>query len=129
MSDKFKYKYSAPTIEERREIDSIRNKYLPKDESMTKIERLRYLDGKVKNYPIVYSLSFGIGGSLFFGCGLTFFLEWTSYWYVGIPFALIGVIFMILAYPVYNKILNKYKKKYGEEIINLSNELLNDEEK
>lgn len=127
MSKKFEYKYSAPTMEERKEIDSIRSQYLPKEQVMTKIERLRYLDNKVKNTPLVWSLSFGIVGSLIFGLGLTFYLEWTSFWYVGIPFSIIGLILAIIAYPLYKKMLERYKSKYGKEIIELSNELLDED--
>lgn len=127
MSKKFEYKYSAPTMEERKEIDSIRSQYLPKEQVMTKIERLRYLDNKVKNTPLVWSLSFGVVGALIFGLGLTFYLEWTSFWYVGIPFSIIGLILAIIAYPLYKKMLEKYKSKYGKEIIELSNELLDED--
>ena len=127
MSKKFEYKYSAPTMEERKEIDSIRSQYLPKEQVMTKIERLRYLDNKVKNTPLVWSLSFGIVGALIFGLGLTFYLEWTSFWYMGIPFSIIGLILAIIAYPLYKKMLEKYKSKYGKEIIELSNELLDED--
>lgn len=129
MSNKFEYKYTAPTIEERKEIDSIRSQYLPKDKSMTKIERLRYLDKKVKDFPLILSLCFGIIGTLIFGAGLTFFLEWSDYWYIGIPFSLIGVCLIALAYPIYKKSLLMQKKKYSAEIIELSNELLEEIEK
>lgn len=129
MSNKFEYKYTAPTIEERKEIDSIRSQYLPKDKSMTKIERLRYLDKKVKDFPLILSLCFGIIGTLIFGTGLTFFLEWSDYWYIGIPFSLIGVCLIALAYPIYKKSLLMQKKKYSAEIIELSNELLEEIEK
>lgn len=127
MSDKFEYKYSAPTLEERKEIDSIRSQYLPKDKTMSKLERLRYLDYKVKNIPMILSLTFGIVGILLFGVGLTFFLEWNNLWFLGIPFGIFGTILIFLAYPIYSKLLRKYKSKYGKEIIELSNELLNEE--
>lgn len=126
MSEKFEYKYSAPTMEEREEIDSIRKQYLPKDKSMTKIERLRYLDNKVKSIPVIVSLCLGVSGLLFFGLGMTFFLEWVNLWFLGIPCSLIGLALMIPAYPMYCKLLAKYKEMYGEEIIELSNELLNE---
>ena len=126
MSKKFEYKYSAPTIEERKEIDSIRRQYMPQDKTMTKLDRLRYLDSKVKNIPTIFSLVFGVVGILLFGTGMTFFIEWSDYYYIGIPFALFGSILCILAYPVYNKLMLKLKSKYGKEIIDLSNELLND---
>ena len=128
MSKKFEYKYTAPTMEERKEIDSIRRQYLPTDKSMTKMDRLRYLDRKVKGISQAVSISFGVIGLLMFGTGMTFFLEWVNYWYIGIPFALIGCILMSLSYLVYVKLLTKLKNKYGKEIIELSNELLNEEE-
>ena len=127
MSNKFEYNYTAPTIEERKEIDRIRNQYLPNDKIMNKMERLRYLDNKVKTIPMILSLSLGVIGLLLFGTGLTFFLEWASYWYIGIPFGIIGVVLIVLAYPIYKKVLDKQKSKYSAEIIELSNELLKEE--
>ena len=43
MNEKFEYKYEAPTLEERKEIDSIRQQYLPKNKTVSKMERLREL--------------------------------------------------------------------------------------
>lgn len=128
MSEKFKYKYVAPTIEERKEIESIRREYLPKDETMTKIERLRYLDSLVKNGPMIWGISLGVIGLLTFGIGMVFFLEWMHLWYLGIPFSILGVILIVLAYPVYQKKLVKNKEKYASEILELSKELLADNE-
>ena len=124
MSEKFEYKYEAPTIEERKEIDSIRRAYLPENKQMSKIDSLRYLDSKVKTIPMIRGLTLGVIGTLLFRTGLTFFLEWTHLWYLGIPFALAGLVIVILTYPIYLKVLKKYKAKYGEEIIRISNELL-----
>lgn len=125
MSDKFEYKYSAPTQEERKEIESIRNQYLPKDEKSQKLERLRYLDNKVTSLPVAVSISFGVIGTLIFGTGMCFFLEWVNLWFIGIPFSIVGMLIIILAYPIYNKLLNKLKNKYKDEIISISNELMN----
>lgn len=124
MSKKFEYNYSAPTQKERQEIESIRNQYLPKSERESKVELLKRLDNKVKNIPMVTALTFGIVGSLIFGTGMAFFLEWTELWYVGIPFGLVGILITILAYPIYCYLLKKLKKKYSSEIIRLSNELI-----
>lgn len=125
MSNKFEYKYSAPTQEERKEIESIRNQYLPKDEKTQKLERLRYLDNKVTNLPVAVSISLGVIGTLIFGTGMCFFLEWVNLWFIGIPFSIVGMLIIILAYPTYNKLLNKLKNKYKDEIISISNELMN----
>ena len=127
MSDKFKYEYNAPTQEERKEIESIKNQYLPKDEKSLKLEQLRKLDNKVKSIPTSFGISMGIIGLLIFGLGLTFFLEWTNLWYLGIPFSFAGLLVVVLTYPVYTKVLSNVKNKYKDEIIKLSNELLNEE--
>ncbi len=124
MKDKFEYNYTAPTVNERKEIESIRNQYLPKDNYNLTLEKLRKLDNKVKQTPMIYGLTFGVIGLLLFGLAMSFFLEITNLWYLGIPSAIIGVIIMALAYPVYNKVYTKLKDKYKDEIIKLSNELL-----
>jgi len=124
MKDKFEYNYTAPTVNERKEIESIRNQYLPKDNYNLTLEKLRKLDNKVKQTPLIYGLTFGVIGLLLFGLAMSFFLEITNLWYLGIPSAIIGVIIMALAYPVYNKVYTKLKNKYKDEIIKLSNELL-----
>ena len=125
MSDQFNFKYSAPTEAERKEIDSIRRQYAPSNQSETKIERLRRLDSLVKNSAIIWALCLGIIGSLIFGLGLTMILEW-NIWLWGILLCTVGSIPMLIAYPVYKWVLDKNKKRYGEEILKLSEELLNE---
>lgn len=123
----FEYKYSAPTTNERREIESIRNSYLEHDKGTEKLQQLRKLDSKVKNTPTTISLVFGIVGLLVFGLGMTCVLEWGLI-VAGVIIGALGVIPMVLAYPMYNKIYNKLKNKYGKTIIDLSNELLGEEQ-
>lgn len=127
MSKKFEYNYSAPTAEERKEIDSIRNQYLPKTENYSMIEQLRVLDKKVKTRPIFICILLGIVGVLTFGLGLTFFLEWSEYWYIGFPISIIGIVIMVCTYPIYVSLVAKYKSKYGPKIIEISNSLLKEE--
>ena len=126
MNDnQFNYKYTAPTEEERKEIDSIRRQYSAQGKTETKLEKIRRLDSLVKNTATVSSLCVGIVGCLIFGIGITMILEWTIIpW--GILLAVIGSVPMALAYPLYKKLLSKGKQKYGEEILKLSEELLNE---
>ena len=128
MSERFNFKYTAPTEEERKEIDSIRRQYSPQEQTESKMERLRRLDSLVKNTAIIWSLVFGVLGALIFGLGLTMILEW-SIWLWGIVLMVIGSIPISIAYPVYKFTLNKGKAKYGEEILRLSEELLNENDK
>lgn len=127
MSEKFEYKYTAPTDQEKREIEAIKRQYVKVEEPASKLERLRELDAKVKRMPTILALTLGIVGTLLFGTGMTFFLEWIKLWYVGIPFSIIGLILISLAMPVYKKIKQKNIDKYRDEIIKLSDSLLNEE--
>ena len=128
MNNQFNFKYTAPSQEERKEIDSIRRQYLPEEQAESKIERLRRLDSLVKNTAIIWSLVFGVMGTLIFGLGLTMVLEW-NVWLWGIVLMVIGSVPMAIAYPIYKSVLKKYKNRYGEEILRLSEELLNENEK
>lgn len=126
MDDKFTYNYSAPTKEERREIQDIRRRYETKEnDSESKLEKLRRLDKKVKNLPTVLSLCLGIGGTLVFGLGLTMVLEWQKLVF-GVVVMLVGGVLAALANVVYKFLFTKNKQKYGEEILRLSEDLLND---
>ena len=125
MNNQFNFRYTAPTEEERKEIDSIRRQYAPQEKTETKLERLRRLDSLVKNTAVIWSLVFGVIGCLIFGLGLTMVLEWSILLW-GIVLMVIGSVPMAIAYPIYNKLLRKGKAKYGDEILRLSEELLNE---
>lgn len=125
MSDKFDYKYSAPTEEERREIDSIRRQYEPSGKVETKLDRLRKLDSKVKNAALIVSLTVGIIGCLVFGLGLSMVLEWKMLLW-GVIVSVVGAVAMLFANQVHKHMINKGKQKYAEEILKLSEELLNE---
>lgn len=128
MSDnKFTYTYSAPTESERREIESIKNQYSSSGSAPSWLERLRRLDARVKNFAAILSISVGIVGVLSFGFGLSAVLEWKRY-ALGIPFALVGAAVAALALPVHRLALARGKRKYGAEILRLSEELLNGDE-
>ena len=119
----FEYTYTAPTEEERREIESIRRQYEAKDETKSKIERVRQLDSFVQNFSVIIALVLGIMGTLIFGLGMSMVLVWNIEIF-GIIVGAVGIIPMTAAYPVYVTTLRRNKKKYGEEILRLSEEIL-----
>lgn len=125
MRDKFNYTYSAPTEEERREIESIRSAYTG-GEHARKLERLRSLNKHVRNMPKCVALTLGIVGVLIFGLGMTMILEW-SVLAGGVAVAALGVLPMAFAAPAYNLVLKREKEKHKEEIVRLSEELLNEQ--
>lgn len=124
--NQFRYKYTAPTEEERKEIDSIRKQYCPQEKTESKLERLRRLDSLVKNTATITALILGVVGCLIFGFGLAMVLEWKLLVW-GIAFCIVGGVPMAISYPVYAHVLKKYKERYGDEILKLSEELLNEQ--
>nr|MBE6545355.1 hypothetical protein [Oscillospiraceae bacterium] len=122
-NDKFTYTYSAPTEAERREIESIRRQYVAEDREVSKADRLRSLHSAVVGKATAVSLALGVVGMLVFGGGMALALEFDML-LLGIVLAIIGSIPIALAYPIYKRLYASGKRKYGDEIIRLSDELL-----
>lgn len=123
-NNKFEYSYSAPSEEERRELAAIRRQYEEHPASPEgKLMRIRRLDKTVRSVSTTVGLSLGILGLLIFGLGMAMVLEW-SLWLAGVFCGAVGVGVIIATYPVYRVVLSHYKKKYGDEILRLSEELL-----
>ena len=74
---------------------------------------------------MVLSLSLGVVGTLIFGLGLTLILEWSMIVW-GTMVAVVGMLPLALAYPAYKLSLTNRKRKYGAEILKLSEEILNE---
>lgn len=122
--DKFDFSYSAPTEEERREIESIKRQYTPAPEKEEKLEKLRSLNNKVTKPPMVAGISIGIAGALIMGLGMTMVIEWDIMLW-GVIVGVLGLAVAGVAYPIYRAILQRNKNKYGQKILELSDELLN----
>lgn len=121
--NEFNYTYAPISDKHRREVEAIKNRYEPKEEKSDKLKRLKTLDDKVKNTPTMLSLILGIVGTIIFGTGLSLVLEFEMI-FLGVIVAAVGIAPIALAYPVFTKCQTRLKKKYSEEIIRLSNELL-----
>ena len=99
----------------------------------TKIDELRKLDKKVKLFPSVFAYIFGTVASLILGTGMCFAMEvigaslmsYTAMMTVGVVIGCVGIILCVANYFIYKKILNMRKRKYGNQIIALGNEILN----
>ena len=116
----FTYNYSAVR---NKEVESIRRKYLPEEES--KLETLKRLDYKVQSAGMIESLCIGIIGALVFGIGMCFFLEvFAGATWITVLFMIIGTLLMIPAYPIYRRIAHRTKEKLTPEILRLSEEIM-----
>lgn len=124
--DKFTYSYSAPTQSERREIENIKSRYEILEKEQSKLERLKALDKKVKNVPLIISLTVGIAGILIFGFGMTLAMQW-EYYVAGVIVGIVGAAVMGANAFLHKFVSKKMKDKYGAEILKLSDELLKGE--
>lgn len=121
----FCYQYCA---EERSEVEQIRKKYLPQEEN--KLEQLRRLDRSASRKAQVWALTMGILGALILGTGMSLFMtELSDYlgavaMLAGIPVGIAGLVLVALAYPVYNHVLQKERRRIAPEILRLSEELM-----
>lgn len=117
----FEFTYSAKKQEE---VEKIRNKYVLKEES--KMEQLIRLDKQAERPGTIASIVIGTIGILILGAGMSCVLVGNSsieILAVGIVVGIIGMVVAGSAYPIYNKVTKKERKKVAEQIIALSNEL------
>ena len=105
--------------------ESIAKDYSPKETS--KIRALKKLDTKAKLPAIVFTYSFGINAALVFGLGMCLAMRVIGttavHFAMGIGLGLLGMAGCVVNYPIYKKILNKGKAKYGYEIIELARQI------
>lgn len=118
----FNYSYTALTQTEKQEIETIKAKY-ETHESSAEVLELKKLDNKVKRTPRAVALTIGILGTLIFGTGFSMILEW-NLMLLGSIVSIFGIILVIIAYPIYNHLRSRLKKKYGKKIIKLSEQIL-----
>lgn len=106
--------------------EQLANEYAPKDAS--KVVALRKLDNRAKLPATIFTYTFGIISALITGIGMCLSMNvigsGSSLMSVlGIVVGIIGFVMMGLNYPVYKKMLEKGKKKYAFEIMQLAKEI------
>ena len=109
----------------------IRTQYMQKQS--TELDALRELDAKVKRPASVFAYVFGSISAIIMGAGMSLIMtdiaEKIGFGFEPmLPGIIIGVVGMILAllnYPMYKGILGRRKKKYGTEILKLSDKIMN----
>ena len=105
--------------------ESIAKEYAPKDHS--KLIALRKLDAKAKMPATVFTYTWGIVSALVFGTGMCLGMQvigsGIAHMVIGIIIGIIGMVGCGVNYPIYKKLLEKGKKKYAYEIVELAREI------
>ena len=124
----FEFTYSAKQQEE---IEKIKNKYLPKQES--KMEQLRKLDKSAEKPGTITAIALGTIGSLIMGAGMSLVMSDFSKilgaheemaLLFGVGIGIVGIVFVCLAYPFYLYVVRREREKVAPEIIRLTDELM-----
>ena len=125
QNDSFKMTYSA---QQQEEIQSIRQKYVPKEES--KMDKLRALDARVSQKATMVSVIVGVIGAMILGCGMSLIMSdfgaalGVAAFPVGIAAGVLGIALVALAYPAYQRTLKKEREKIAPQILQLTDELM-----
>ena len=110
----------------------IRTQYMEKTPS--ELDALRELDAKVKRPANVFAYVFGSLSAIIMGAGMSLVMTdigaiigITGALVPGISIGVAGLGMAFLTYPIYKGILNARKKKYGAEILALSDKIMNNQ--
>lgn len=105
--------------------EHIANEYSKKE--TTKVKQLRKLDARAKTPANIFTYTFGIASTLILGTGLCLSMgvigSGIGALVAGIIIGIVGLIGCSVNYPIYKKIREKGKNKYGSDILRLANEI------
>ena len=127
-NSRFSYTYSA---KEQAELKHIREKYERREEN--KMDTLRRLDRSVTKKAQSVAIVFGVIGTLVLGFGMSLAMTELSNilgahrdmaMLIGIVIGAVGGILASLAFPVYQLVTKRERKKIAPEIIRLTDELM-----
>lgn len=108
----------------------IRTQYM--EPETTELDELRALDAEVRRPANIFGYVFGSVGAIIMGAGMSLVMTdiGTSLGFAdtmipGIAVGIIGLVMVIVNYPVYKKILTSRKNRYADEILALSEKIMN----
>ena len=108
----------------------IRSQYIEKES--TELDELRLLDKRVRRPANIFAYTFGIISAIIMGMGMSLVMSdigatlgIANAMVPGIIIGVLGLGLALLTYPIYKKILGGRKNKYSQDILNLSEKLIN----
>ena len=111
-------------------VQKIRTQYTEKEH--TELDELKKLDSKVKKPAVTFAYVFGTISALVMGSGMSLVMTDIGSkigiedgMVPGIVIGCVGLVMALVNYPIYKKILGNRRKKYAQEIIELSDKLIN----
>ena len=110
-------------------VQKIRTQYTEKEH--TQLDQLKALDTKVKRPANVFAYIFGSIGAIVMGSGMSLVMTdigaiigVSNALIPGIVIGIIGMLMVIINYPIYKRILASRRKKYADQIMKLSDSIM-----
>lgn len=109
--------------------EQIANEYSKKE--TTKVKQLKKLDAKAKNTANIFAYTFGIFSSLVLGTGMCLAMSVIGSGTVaiigGVVVGILGLVGCGINFPIYKKLREKGRNKYGSDILRLAKEITEEE--
>ena len=112
-------------------VQKIRTQYTEKEH--TRLEKLKALDCKVKRPANMFAYVFGTISAIIMGCGMSLvmtdlgsYLGLQDSMGAGIVVGVVGLVLAVFNYPIYKGMLASRRKTYAQQIIQLSDSILQD---
>ena len=109
------------------QVEQIRSQY--EEKQPTDLDKLKELDAEVKRPANVFGFTYGAVSALVMGAGMSLVMteignKFKGLRAAGVVLGTIGLGMSLSTAPIYNKILNKRKKAYAPQIMELSEKAL-----
>ena len=111
-------------------VQKIRTQYTEKEH--TQLDALKELDAKVTRPANVFAYIFGSIGAIIMGSGMSLVMTdigssigVEDNMATGIIIGIVGMLMAIINYPLYKKLLASRRKKYADQIMELSEKIMN----
>lgn len=111
-------------------VQKIRTQYTEKQH--TELDALKELDAKVKRPANVFAYVYGSLSAIVMGSGMSLVMTdigtaigLDDALIPGIAIGVVGLVLALTTYPIFKGILNSRKKKYGPQILALSEKIMN----
>lgn len=112
-------------------VQKIRTQYTEKEH--TNLDELKALDKKVRKPADVFAYTFGSISAIVMGAGMSLVMTEigatigiANAMPVGIVIGVVGMLMAIANYPIHKRMLSSRRKKFANQIIELSDKIMED---
>jgi len=113
-------------------VQKIRSQYTQTENESSPLDQLKALDAKVNKPVNIFAYTYGTLGAIIMGAGMSLVMTdigaMIGMKHTLIPGIAIGILGLAMAsstYPLYKRLLASRRKKYAQQILQLSDSIIN----